>query len=146
MPAMFIGEYNHSVDAKGRMAIPAKFRKKLKGGAVVTKGLDNCLVVYPKQEWDELAKKLAALPISKANTRAFSRLMLAGAMDVDVDTQGRIMIPEYLRTYAGMSKKVVVAGLFNRMEVWDDKKWQTYRQSMEASSNAIAEQLGELGV
>ena len=143
---MFIGEYNHSVDAKGRMAIPAKFRKKLKGGAVVTKGLDNCLVVYPKQEWDELAKKLAALPISKANTRAFSRLMLAGAMDVDVDTQGRIMIPEYLRTYAGMSKKVVVAGLFNRMEVWDDKKWQTYRQSMEASSNAIAEQLGELGV
>ena len=143
---MFIGEYNHSVDAKGRMAIPAKFRKQLKTGAVVTKGLDNCLVIYTKTEWDKLANKLASLPISQANTRAFSRLMLAGAMDVEVDKQGRIILPEYLRKYAGMAKKVVVAGLFNRLEVWDEVRWEKYRTNMEASSNEIAEQLGELGV
>ena len=143
---MFIGEYTHSLDAKGRIALPAKFRKDLKGGAVVTKGLDNCLVVYSKAEWNKLAEKLAALPISQSNTRAFSRLMLAGAMDVDLDKQGRIVLPEYLRKYAVLTKKAVIAGLFNRLEIWEESKWESYRSNMEASSNEIAEQLGELAV
>ena len=94
---MFIGEYQHSLDQKGRLAVPVKFRAELKKGAVVTKGLDNCLFLYPKSEWQKLAKKLVNLPINKANTRAFSRLMLAGAMEVEFDKQGRIMLPEYLR-------------------------------------------------
>src|SRR3989339_2072886 len=111
---MFIGEYQHNIDPKGRLAVPAKFRQILTKGAVVTKGLDDCLFLYPKVEWQKLADKLAALPISKANTRAFARLMLAGAMDVEVDKQGRVMIPEYLRKFANVTKSVVVAGLYNR--------------------------------
>lgn len=143
---MFIGEYHHSVDGKGRMAVPAKFRERLKKGAVVTKGLDNCLVIYPQKAWEALAEKLSSLPISQANTRAFSRLMLAGAMDIELDKQGRMIIPEYLRKYGSLKKKVVVAGLFNRLEIWDEKKWESYRSKTEQSSNKIAEQLGELGV
>lgn len=143
---MFIGEYLHSVDTKGRLAVPAKFRAKLKSGAVVTRGLDNCLFLYPKQEWEKLATKLSQLPISQSNTRAFARLMLAGAMEVKVDSLGRILIPEYLRKYAKMSKKAVVAGLFNRLEIWDEDGWDKYKQSTESQSSDIAEKLGELGV
>lgn len=146
VPIMFIGEYHHSVDAKGRMAVPSKFRKRLQKGAVVTKGLDGCLVIYPQAEWQELAEKLSSLPISQANTRAFSRLMLAGAMEVELDKQGRMMIPEYLRKYGSVGKKVVVAGLFSRLEIWNEAKWEKYRIRTEGASNEIAEQLGELGV
>lgn len=128
------------------MAVPAKFRSKLKNGAVVTRGLDNCLFLYPKDEWEKLAEKLSQLPISQANTRAFARLMLAGAMDVKVDSLGRILIPEYLRQYAGMAKKAIVAGLFNRLEIWDEKQWETYKKGTEKNSGEIAEKLGELGV
>lgn len=143
---MFIGEYQHNIDPKGRLAIPAKFRHQLAKGAVVTKGLDDCLFLYPKNEWEKLAEKLAALPISKANTRAFSRLMLAGAMDVEVDKQGRMLIPDYLRKYAKMKKKVIVAGLYNRLELWDETAWNKYKQGTENKSSDIAEALGELGV
>src|SRR3989339_348000 len=143
---MFIGEYNFSVDTKGRIAIPAKFRAMLGKGAVVTRGLDNCLSVYPKTEWTVVAKKLSSLPISQANSRAFSRLMLAGAMAVEFDGQGRIVLPEYLRQYAAIGKKVVIAGLFNRLEVWAEDKWAAYRGQTEKDGNIIAEQLGELGI
>lgn len=142
---MFIGEYAHNIDEKGRLAIPVKFRKELVR-AVVTKGLDDCLVVYPAGEWKKLADKLAALPISKANTRAFSRLMLAGAMDIEVDKQGRVILPEYLRKFANLNKKVIIAGLYNRVEIWEEARWDKYRQSVEKGSGEIAEQLGELGV
>jgi len=143
---MFIGEYKHNLDNKGRLAVPAKFRAILKSGAVVTRGLDNCLFLYSKKEWTELAKKLAGLPISKANTRAFARLMLAGAMDVDFDNQGRIMLPEYLRKFAKLKKKTVIAGLYDRLEIWDEAIWNKYKMGTEKKSSAIAEQLGELGV
>ena len=143
---MFIGEYKHNLDTKGRLAIPAKFRTSLKSGVVVTRGLDSCLFLYSKKEWQGLAKKLAALPISKANTRAFARLMLAGAMDVDFDNQGRIMLPDYLRKFAGLNKKVVVAGLYDRLEIWDEAIWNKYKAGTEKESGAIAEALGELGV
>ncbi|MBT4722249.1 division/cell wall cluster transcriptional repressor MraZ [Candidatus Falkowbacteria bacterium] len=143
---MFIGEYNYSLDTKGRVALPAKFRSSLGREVVVTRGLDNCLFIYTKAEWKNLAEKLSSLPISQANTRAFSRLMLAGAMDVKIDSQGRAMLPDYLRKYAGMKKKVVIAGLYNRLEMWDETKWNAYKSKTEKEGNAIAEQLGELGV
>ena len=143
---MFIGEYSHNLDDKGRVAVPAKFRALLKGGAVVTKGLDNCLFLYTKKEWQELAGKLAKLPISKANTRAFARLMLAGAMEVDFDNQGRIMLPEYLRKFAGLNKNLVIAGLYDRLEIWDETAWNKYKKGAEKKSADIAEALGELGV
>lgn len=143
---MFIGEYQHNIDQKGRLAVPAKFRAKLAKGAVVTKGLDNCLFLYTKDEWQKLASKLAALPISKANTRAFARLMLAGAMDVQLDKQGRIVLPEYLRKYAQMKKKTIIAGLYNRLEVWDEDHWNKYKQGTEKASGDIAEALEGLDV
>ena len=143
---MLLGEFKHSLDVKGRMAIPAKFRDKLEAGAIITRGIDNCLFVFANNEWEILAKKLVALPLAQANSRAFARLMLAGATDVEIDNQGRILIPDYLRKYAGLSKSVVVAGLYNRIEVWDEVAWTTYKVKTESSSEEIAEQLGELGI
>ena len=143
---MFIGEYQHSVDEKGRLAIPIKFRSDLAKGAVVTRGLDNCLFLYSKEEWQKLADKLSKLPISKANTRAFSRLMLAGAMDLEIDKQGRVIVPDYLRKFADLKKEVVIAGLYNRLEIWDKESWEKYKQGTEKTSSDIAEKLGELDV
>jgi MraZ protein len=143
---MFIGEYQHNIDEKGRLAVPVKFRNKLAKGAVVTKGLDNCLFLYTKDEWEKLATKLASLPISKANTRAFARLMLAGAMDVQVDKQGRIVLPEYLRKFGGMKKKTIIAGLYNRLEIWDEQVWDKYKKGTEKQSSDIAEALEGLDV
>ena len=143
---MFIGEYSHNLDSKGRLAVPAKFRARLKEGAVVTKGLDDCLFLYPKKQWRKVADKLANLPISQAKARAFSRLMLAGAMDVEFDSQGRINLPEYLRKFAGLKKKTIVAGLFDRLEIWDETAWNRYKTGTEKASGEIAEALGELGV
>ncbi|NQU99384.1 MAG: division/cell wall cluster transcriptional repressor MraZ [Parcubacteria group bacterium] len=143
---MFIGEYNHTVDSKGRLSIPSKFRRKLKEGVVITRGLDSCLFLYPKSEWEKLATKLSQLSISQANNRAFTRLMLAGAWDVKLDKQGRVVVPDYLRKYAVLNKKTVIAGLFNRLEIWDVEKWNKYKEGTEKSSNEIAEALGEIGV
>jgi len=143
---MFIGEYKHSLDEKGRISIPVKFRLKLAKGAVVTRGLDQCLWLYPEKDWNEMAEKLSKLPISKSNTRAFARLMLSGAMEATPDKQGRIILPDYLRKYASVTKKVVVAGLFNRLEIWDETAWEKYKESTEKISADIAEQLGDLGI
>lgn len=143
---MLLGEYNHSVDTKGRVAIPAKFRDKLVSGAIITRGLDNCLFIFTAAEWERLAEKLVALPLAQANSRAFVRLMMAGATDVVIDAQGRVLIPEYLRKYAGVKKEVVIAGLYNRIELWDAEEWQKYKQKTESASDQIAEQLGELGI
>jgi MraZ protein len=143
---MFIGEYQHNIDDKGRLAVPVKFRDDLAKGAVVTRGLDNCLFLYTQEEWEKLATKLASLSIAQANSRAFSRLMLSGAMDVKIDKQGRVVLPDYLRKYAAINKKVVVAGLYNRLEIWDDKIWDQYKTNTEKDSNNIAEELGSLDI
>lgn len=143
---MFIGEFRHNLDQKGRVAVPSKFRINLKDGAVVTRGLDECLFLYPKKEWQKIAEKLANLPVNRANNRAFSRLILAGAMEVNIDKQGRIILPDYLRSYGGIKKKVVIAGLYNRAEIWDEEKWEKFKTATEKSSTDIAEAMGELGV
>ncbi|MFA5184130.1 MAG: division/cell wall cluster transcriptional repressor MraZ [Patescibacteria group bacterium] len=143
---MFIGEYNHNLDDKGRLAIPAKFRAILKKGAVVTKGLDNCLFLYSKEQFEKIAKNLAALPISQSKARAFTRHMLAGAMDVEFDNQGRVTLPEYLRTFSSLKKSVIIAGLYNHLEVWDEGAWSQYKAEADRNSNSIAEELGDLGI
>lgn len=143
---VFIGEYKHTIDDKGRIAIPVKCRSDLARGAVVTRGLDASLFLFPKEEWDKLAEKLASLPLGQSNSRAFARLMLAGAMDVELDKQGRIVLPEYLREYAGIKKNVVLAGLYNRLELWDNETWEAYKTKTESEVGDIAEKLGELGV
>ena len=143
---MFIGEYQHMIDPKKRMAVPSKFRRELGATVVVTRGLDQCLFVYPMKTWTELAARLGTMPIGESSTRSFVRLMLAGAVDAVVDSQGRILIPDYLKEYAGLGKNVTVAGLFNRLEVWDKKKWKSYKVRAEKSTNTIAENLGKLGI
>lgn len=143
---MFIGEYQHTIDEKGRLSVPAKFRGLLAQGAVVTRGLDNCLFLYVPEEWEKLASKLSDLPIGQADARAFSRLMLAGAFSLEVDRQGRINIPQYLRDFAVIKKNVVIAGLYNRLEIWSEETWNKYKTSREKETSKIAEHLGNLGV
>ena len=150
---MFIGEYKHSIDDKGRLAVPVKFRSSLTSAAVITRGLDHCLFVYTASEWQQLADKIKAMPFTNANIRAFQRLMLAGAMEVELDSQGRVLIPEYLLEYAGLKKaglpanrRAVIAGVYNRMEIWDEDAWNAYKTKTESQSDDIAERLGELGI
>ena len=143
---MFIGMYVHSIDDKGRLAVPMKFRDDLAHGAVVTRGLDTSLFLLPLEEWGKLAEKLAGLPLGQASSRAFSRLMLAGAMEVKLDGQGRCIVPEYLRQYAGLQKNVVVVGVNNRIELWDEERWNAYTTETEKNAEQIAEQLGGLGI
>lgn len=143
---MFIGEFEHTLDSKGRLAVPAKFRRGLSRGAVVTRGLDHCLFLYDEKEWQKVAVKIATLPISQANMRAFTRLMLAGAMEVEIDSQGRIVLPFYLREYAHLEKEAVVTGLYNRIEIWDKFLWKSYSSRTEREGEKIAETLGALGV
>ena len=143
MDNLFIGEYRHQLDDKGRLAIPAKFRSILKKGAIVTKGLDGCLFLYTPTEWQKLVDKLATMPISSGNARAFSRLMLAGAFSVVVDTQGRINLPNYLIDFAKLKTKTstVVAGLMTRLEIWEEGTWEKYKTKTEPESEKLAEQL-----
>ena len=143
---MLLGEYQHAVDDKGRLAIPAKFRKTLASGVVITKGSEGCLDLYPVEEWIKLAEKLAKLPINQADARAFSRLRLAGAAHAEIDSQGRVLIPDYLRSYAGIHAKAIIVGLYNRAEIWEEEKWRRYRAEIEEKGDAIAERLGGLGV
>lgn len=142
---MLIGEYTHNLDPKKRLAIPSKFRKELGEGAVLTRGLDNCLFVFPLRHWNQLAEKLGNLPMGQRDTRSFARLLLSGAVEVEFDSLGRILIPEYLKRYAGLEKSVVVAGLYNRLEIWDQSRWSSYKENLEKNSDSIAEKLGELG-
>ncbi len=143
---MFIGEYSHNLDEKKRLAVPAKFRKDLGRKAVITRGLDNCLFLFPMKEWQILAEKLSRLPLSQADARGFARIMLAGAMEVSLDRLGRILVPDYLKKYAFLGKKTVLAGLYNRIEIWDAKKWTVYKTKTERAAGDIAERLKELGV
>ena len=142
---MFIGEYQATIDDKGRISVPAKFRPLLKSKIVVTRGLDNSLFLYGMDEWKKLAEKLASLPISTANTRAFSRLMLAGAMDCDIDKQGRIILPGYLKEFAKINKKVVIAGLYNRIEIWSEELWTTYKATNRSGEQFNSGTVGKFG-
>lgn len=143
---MFIGEYSYSIDEKKRLAIPPKFRQLLGKKAVITRGLDQSLFLYPAKEWGILAKKLSQLPLSQSDARGFARIMLSGAMEVIFDNLGRILVPDYLKEYARLKKKVVIAGLYNRIEIWDEMKWKEYKEKTEKEVGNIAERLKELGV
>jgi len=143
---MLIGEYTHTIDDKKRLAIPSKLRKELGAKAVITRGLDNCLFVFPSKEWQKLAEKLSNLPIGQKDPRGFSRLMLAGASEADLDSLGRILIPDYLKKYARLKKNAVIVGVYNRLEIWDETRWNTFKNQSEKEVDNIAERLGELGV
>ena len=143
---MFIGEYKHTIDPKKRLAIPVKFRKELGSKAVLTRGLDGCLFIFPMNEWEQLAEKLGKLPFGQQDSRGFVRLLLAGASEVEFDQLGRVLVPDFLKDYAALKKEVVIAGLFNKLEIWDEARWSSYKTNLEKNSDRIAEKLGELGV
>ena len=143
---MIIGQYNYNLDPKKRLTIPTKFRSVLSEGAVITRGIDGCLFLYPQKQWNDLADKLSKLPLSQSNARSFARVMLAGAMDVKVDSLGRILIPDYLKEYAKLNKSVVIAGLYDRIEIWDEDAWKKYGQTTNTQVEDMAEGLKELGI
>jgi len=142
---MFIGEYNHAIDEKGRISLPVKFRSNLALGCVVTRGLDGCLWIYPKDSWEELAQKIAEMPITQKNARSFARFILSGAVECEIDKAGRINLPKFLLEYGDIKQKAVLTGVFNRIEVWADDKWSGFKAQMEENSEEIAENLSEIG-
>lgn len=143
---MFIGEYKYTIDSKKRLALPSKFRKDLGKTIIITKGLENCLAVYPVKEWKVMSDKLSRLPSTNIEARGFSRIMLAGAMEVNLDSLGRVLVPDYLKEYADLKKEVIVCGLSNKLEIWDEKNWQGYKLNTEKKVGDIASKLGEFGI
>lgn len=136
-----MGEYQHTIDLKGRMIIPAKFREELGTRFVVTRGLDHCLFVYPQDEWKLIEEKLKSLPFTKSDARAFTRFFFSGAVEAELDKQGRVNIPSTLRQYGQLHKDCVVIGVSNRVEVWSQNVWESYFQESEQSFNEIAEKI-----
>lgn len=143
---MFMGEYKHSIDAKGRIILPADFREELTDNFVITKGLDNCLFLYTAEEWDKLSTKLRQLPLAKAEARAFVRFFFAGARQAECDRQGRFLVPANLRAHAKLQKDVVLIGISNRIEVWGKAEWDRYNEEITPSVSSIAETLVDLGI
>lgn len=143
---MFMGEYQHNMDEKGRVIVPAKFRDDLGEKFVATRGLDNCLFVYPMNEWTILEKKLTSLPITSKNARIFVRFFFSGATECELDKQGRISIPANLRNFAALNKEIVIIGLANRVELWSKDKWDNYLNEVEDSYEDIAATMEELGI
>jgi len=141
---MFMGEYQHTIDPKGRLFIPVKFREDLGDSFVVTKGLDNCLFVYSLDEWKRLEARLKALPFTKADARAFTRLFFSGATECELDKQGRILLPANLRDYAGLDKEAVVIGVSSRVEIWSKERWDAYNEQAGAEYENLAEKLVDL--
>lgn len=142
---MFVGEYNHSIDAKGRLIVPAKFREVLGDKFIVTKGLDNCLFVYPNDEWKAFEDKLKTLPLTNINARKFTRFFLAGAAECEVDKQGRILLPQVLRQFAELEKEVVLVGVASRIEIWSKERWDEYIDSYDDNMDEVAENMESLG-
>lgn len=143
---MLIGQYKHTIDTKKRLALPVKFRGELGNKVIITKGIESCLVVYIEKEWGIMSQKLGNLPSAQPEARSFARIILAGAMEVILDKLGRILIPDYLKEYADLKKNVVICGLSNRLEIWDEQKWETYTKKAEKGVEEIVSKLGPLGI
>ena len=141
-----MGEYKNRNDEKKRISLPSKFRKEIGRKVVITHGLDSCLFLYPMKEWGNISLQLSKLGMVQADKRGFSRFMLAGAVEVEVDAIGRILIPDFLKEFAGLRTKVVFTGVHNRIEIWDDSKWKEYKKKIEKQADGMAEKLGEIGM
>lgn len=143
---LLIGEYEHSIDTKGRLIMPSKLKEDIGEKFVVTKGLDGCLFVYSQTEWKTFENKLRAFPLTNKDARALVRFFLAGAMECEIDKQGRFLIPGNLREFAGLEKEVVVIGVLDKIEIWAKDKWQKYSEEENSSADEIAEKMSNLGI
>ena len=144
--SLFIGEYRQSLDVKGRIIVPAKFRDGLGDKFVLTKGLDGCLFAYSKEEWANFEEKIKSLPLTNKDARAFVRFFFAGAVECEIDKQGRTLIPPMLREYAGLSKDIVIIGVSNRVEIWSQDKWDSYSEAEDLEADELAEKMAMLGI
>ena len=142
---MLIGEYTHTLDDKKRVSLPVKFRKELGKKVVLTRGLDNCLFIYGPAEWKRVAGHLANLSMGQSDSRGFTRFMLSGAVETDVDSLGRILVPDFLKDFAGLGTRIVLIGVSQHVEIWDEKTWGKYRSQVEREADSLAEKLGEVG-
>jgi len=142
---MFLGEYQHSLDSKGRIIVPSRFREELGAKFIATKGLDNCLFLYPMEEWKIIEEKLTALPFTRADVRSFARFFFSGASELEIDKQGRILLPANLREYAGIEKDLIVIGVGARVEIWASHSWAQYNQTAANAYEEIAENLVGIG-
>ncbi len=145
MGNLLIGEYLHSLDDKKRVSLPKNFRSALGKRIVMTRGLDNCLVVFSRTAWERMADKLQSLSFVDADTRGFNRFMLSGAAEVDVDAVGRMLIPDHQKEYAGLKREIIFTGISDRVEIWDAKRWHTYKARIEKDAERMAKKLGEIG-
>jgi MraZ protein len=144
---MFLGEYEHSVDVKGRLAVPAKFRTQLEGGLVVTRGFERCLQVYPMEQWQELSERVSSLPLGSPDTRQLRRLLFSSAFDTELDKQGRILLPSGLREHAGIGDTAVIAGMNTYFEIWSNTDWEAALAALdEDADGSIAAQMAEIGI
>src|SRR3989344_5939707 len=143
---MFIGQYEHHLEEKGRLSIPKKFRGELESGAVLSQGLDGCLFLYPKAAWEELITKVKGLPITRSDARGFTRSLSFGASEVEIDSLGRILVPDYLRQFAGISVDCIVAGAVDRIEIWDKSRFEKYATQLNSRREDMAEALSEAGI
>jgi MraZ protein len=143
---MFLGEYLHNIDSKGRLTLPAKFRAELAKGVVVTRGFDGCLVVYPVDEWEKLTQKIDVLPQTQKDARMLARHVFSGASDCVPDKQGRVLIPTYLREFASVDGETMIIGLHSRLEIWNPERWQSIKDEVETQGDVIAEHFAEMGI
>lgn len=147
---MFIGEFTHTLDEKKRLSLPSKFRKELGSKVIVTYGLDNCLFMFTPVEWENIASKLGGLSMGNPDSRAFNRIMLGGATELEVDSAGRILLPDFLREHTGIvggvDKKLVFTGVYSKVEIWEEKKWKVYKENVLKQADSLAAKLGEIGV
>ena len=143
---MFLGEYEHNIDDKGRLAVPARFREALGEGVVVTRGFDRCLMGFPRSMWEQLSQQVSGLSLGQSDARNIRRLLFSGAADVQLDRQGRILIPVNLREYAGLGEQIIVVGLNTHFEIWSDTRWREVLDGLDVNGGVIAEQLATLGI
>jgi MraZ protein len=143
---MLIGEYNHTLDEKNRMSLPVKFRKEMGKSIVIAPGFDNCLSLFTAKEWQKMSDKFAESSAISGDNRSFSRWMFGQAVLIDVDTNGRILIPENLKNRSGLTSKVIVIGVQNRAEIWNEKAWSDYKSNVDKQADALADKLGQIGV
>jgi len=143
---MFLGTFEHNIDDRNRLMLPKKFRGEVGRQAVVTRGLDGCLFLYPVSSWKKIEEKLVNTPLTSKDARSFARHMLSGAMEVEVDKFGRVLLPSYLKEFGGVKESVMILGLGERAEIWDKKRWKEYSEKLDGKSDQVAERLTELGI
>lgn len=143
---MLIGEYTHTIDDKNRLSLPAKFRAEMGKKMVLTKGLDKCVAIFTEKEWKKMAEKLSEGNMLQADNRSFNRFMFSGALEAEVDSLGRILVPDFLKAWADLKTKVAVIGVQTRVEIWNEKAWGSHKAEVEKQADALAEKLGQVGV